>query len=63
MSPQMTCFKSLNGSICKEVGGRTQASRRLPNLIKTPTCLCKEVGDYLVKYTNFAATIFLNSEW
>ena len=33
MSPQTTCLKSLNGCICKEVGGCTQASRRLSDLI------------------------------
>ena len=29
MSPQMTCLKSLNGRICKELGSCIKASRRL----------------------------------
>ena len=33
MSPQMTCLESLNGRICKEVGGNTQANRMLSDLI------------------------------
>ena len=32
-SPQMTCLKSLNGCICKEVGGCTQTSWMLSDLI------------------------------
>ena len=33
MSPQMAPLKSLNGCVCKEVGGCTQASWRLSDLI------------------------------
>ena len=38
-----------NGRICDEVGGCTQASQRLSDLIWSPTCLCKEVGGFLTK--------------
>ena len=56
MSPQMTCLKSLNGRICKEVGGCTQACRRLSDL------LCKEVGGYLKTWALMAPSITLNDE-
>ena len=49
MCPCLTCLKSLNGRICDEVGGCTQASQRLADLIWSPTCLCKEVGGFLTK--------------
>ena len=35
--------------ICKEVVGCAQAIWRLTDLIQPPTCLCKEVGDYLIR--------------
>ena len=49
MCPYLTCLKSHNGRICDEVGGCTQASQRLSDLIWSPTCLCKEVGGFLTK--------------
>ena len=59
ISPQMTCLISLNGRIFKEVGGFTQASRRLSDLVEPQICLCKEVGVYLTRCARITASITL----
>ena len=58
-SCKMTHLKSINGCICclfKE-GGCTQASQRLSDPIRPPTCLCKKVGGYLTRCACIAASI------
>ena len=46
----------------KKVGGCTQASRRLTDLIQNPTCLCMEVQNYLTEYALNTASIGLNGK-
>ena len=56
MSPQMACLRSAIGRICEEVGGCTQACRRLSDH------MCKEVGGYLKTWALMAPSITLNDD-
>ena len=47
--------------IFQEVGGCTQASWRLSDLVQPSTCSFKEVGGYLTRCAHNAASIALNS--
>ena len=51
-------MQSLNGHICREVGGCTQENWRFSNLIEPPTCL--EVGAYLTTCARITVLTTLN---